>query len=49
MEQAVHRPPPMGRFLFFVDSIRKRSFISSSFSGIFAARSFAWLQSSSML
>src|SRR5271165_149927 len=44
-----HIPPPMGRFLFFVDSRRKSAFISSSFSGYFAARSFAWLQSSSML
>ncbi len=44
-----HMPPPMGRFLFFVDSSRKSAFISSSFCGFAAARSFAWLQSSSML
>ena len=30
----------MGRFLFFVDSTRKSSFISSSFFGFAAARSF---------
>ena len=29
-----HMPPPIGRFLFFVDSSRKRAFISSSFCGI---------------
>ena len=44
-----HRPPPMGRFLFFVDSTMKSAFISSSFCGFDAARSFAWLQSLSML
>ena len=43
------RPPPMGSALFFVASMRKISFNWASFSGIFAARSFAWLQSSSRL
>ena len=46
---ATQRPPPMGSALFFVASMRKSSFIWASFSGIFAARSFAWLQSSSRL
>ena len=36
-----HKPPPMGKLLFFVDSIRKSCFISSSFCGFLAARSFA--------
>ncbi len=43
-----HKPPPMGRFLFFVDSTMNSAFISSSFCGFDAARSIAWLQSLSM-
>ena len=40
------RPPPIGSALFFVASIRNSSFICASFSGILAARSLAWDQSS---
>src|SRR5580698_8357376 len=45
----VHKPPPMGRFSFLADSIKKRFFMYATLSGIFAARSLAWLQSSSRL
>ena len=45
----IQSPPPMGNAPFLVASMRKSSFIWSSFSGIWAARSLAWLQSSSRL
>ena len=43
------RPPPMGRFLFFADSSRNRLLHLLKLPGVCSARSFAWLQSSSML
>ena len=43
-----HKPPPIGRFLFFFDSSMNNAFICSSFFGFAAARSTAWLQSWSM-
>ena len=40
-----HRPPPIGKPLFLVNSIRNRSFISATFAGILPARSLACDQS----
>ena len=37
----IHKPPPIGKPLFLVSSIRNTSFMSASFAGIFSARSLA--------
>ena len=47
--RGIQSPPPIGSASFFAASMRKSSFKCSSFSGISAARSLAWLQSSSRL
>ena len=41
-----HKPPPTGKPLFLVNSIRNSSFMSASFAGILSARSLACDQSS---
>src|ERR1700737_3085592 len=41
----IHSPPPIGKPLFLVSSIRNRSFMSASFAGILPARSLACDQS----